>query len=317
MSYKLRRCFDNNEWNKFVLTSPQNNLFCRTDFLDEMHQNYDVYFVVKGELILLGVLIIIDSAGTPVKNPLMYQGILFSKYIELLSLHKKNKISLDSIQFLLIKLESIYGTISLSLHHSLIDLRGFQWHNYHNKKGLKPNLKLHYTGILRIDEIENFDQILANARTVRRQEYRKCVKNGFTVEESVDVDILNSLHAKTFERQGINRSNFEVLLATELAKETLSKGFGRILVCKDKQGIPASASLFLFDDKTGYYLIGANDPDYRKDGSGAYVMFEQIRHCIEQGLHYVDFVGINSPLRGDFKTSFNANPRPYYSYTMR
>jgi len=317
MSYKLRRCFDNNEWNKFVLTSPQNNLFCRTDFLDEMHQNYDVYFVVKGELILLGVLIIIDSAGTPVKNPLMYQGILFSKYIELLSSHKKNKISLDSIQFLLIELESIYGTISLSLHPSLVDLRGFQWHNYHNKKGLKPNLKLNYTGILDLAKIESFDQLLMNARTVRRQEYKKCVINGFTVEESLDVDILNSLHAKTFERQGINRSDYEVFLATELAKESLSKGFGRLLVSKDKQSIPASASLFLFDDKTGYYLIGANDPNYRKDGSGTYVMFEQFRHCIEQGLHYVDFGGINSPSRGDYKTSFNANPRPYYSFTMR
>jgi hypothetical protein len=317
MSYKLRRCFDNNEWNRFVLTSPQDNLFCRTDFLDAFQQKYDILFVVKGELILLGVVIITDSAGKPVKNPFMYQGILFSEYIELLSAHKKIKICLDSIQFLLIELESIYGAISLSLHHSLVDLRGFTWHNYHNKKGLKPNLELNYTGILRIGNIENFDQILANARTVRRQEYNKCKKNGFKVEESLDVDILNSLHAKTFERQGINRSDSEVFLATELAKESLSKGFGRLLVCKDKQGIPAAASLFLFDGKTGYYLIAANDPDYRKDGSGGYVVFEQIRHCIEQGLSYVDFVGINSPMRGDFKTSFNSEPLPYYLYNMR
>ena len=316
MSYKLRRCFDNNEWNKFVLTSPQNNLFCRTDFLDEMHQNYDVYFVVKGELILLGVLIIIDSAGTPVKNPLMYQGILFSEYIELLSPHKKNKISLASIQFLLIELESIYGAISLSLHHSLVDLRGFQWHNYHNQNGLQPKLNLSYTGILDLAKIESFNQVLLNVRTVRRQEYKKCVKNGFTVEESGDINILNVLHNKTFERQGISRSESEVFLATTLAKKSISKGFGRLLICRDENGIPASASLFLFDDNTGYYLIGANDSDYRKFGTGGFVVLEQIRYCMEQDLSYVDFMGINSPLRGDFKTSFNASPRPYFLFQM-
>jgi lipid II:glycine glycyltransferase (peptidoglycan interpeptide bridge formation enzyme) len=102
-----------------------------------------------------------------------------------------------------------------------------------------------------------------------------------------------------------------------LAKESLSKGFGRLLVCRDKQGTPASASLFLFDDKTAYYLFGANDPDYRQDGTGGYVIFEQIRLSIEQGLSYVDFMGINSPSRGDFKLSFNAEPVPFFFFSMK
>ena len=81
--------------------------------------------------------------------------------------------------------------------------------------------------------------------------------------------------------------------------------------------IKKGQGVFLFDDKTGYYLIGANDPDYRKDGSGAYILFEQIRHCIEQSLSYVDFLGINSPMRGDFKTSFNAEPLPFFTFCTK
>ena len=77
-----------------------------------------------------------------------------------------------------------------------------------------------------------------------------------------------------------------------------------------------SNNAFLFDNKTGYYLVGANDPQYRKDGTGGYVVFEQIRYCIEKGLSYVDFMGINSPFRGDFKTSFNADPKSYYKFTL-
>jgi len=316
MSFQIEKCLDNHEWDEFVAHSPQNNLFCRTNFLEAYQRKYDLLFVAKGELILMGVVIIKGSDGIPVIDPFMYQGVLFSEYIESLSSHKKIKKQLDIIQFLLLELESIYGSISLSLHHSLDDLRGFQWHNYHNSEGLQPTLNLNYTGVLNLQKSESFDQILMDVRTARRQEYNRCLKNGFTVEETNDVGILDSLHEKTFERQGMKRSKSEVFLATELAKESLAKGFGRLLICRNFKGVPTSASLFLFDDKTGYYLIGANDPNYRKDGTGGFVALEQIRYCIEQGLSYVDFIGINSPLRGDFKTSFNANPTPYFTFSL-
>ena len=40
----------------------------------------------------------------------------------------------------------------------------------------------------------------------------------------------------------------------------------RCVFCRDEKGIPASASLFLFDDKMGYYLIGANDDGFLQPG---------------------------------------------------
>ena len=318
MSFKLIKSLDDSEWNKFVLSSPQGNLFCKTEFLEASKQSYDAYFVKKNELILLGVLIIKNTSEISINVPYIYQGLLFSEYIESLSFHKKCKVSLEIIEFLLREMEALYETISLSLHHSFNDLRGIQWHNYDDKKRPQANLKLNYTGILKIDnKVVSFDKILSDVRTSRRQEYRKCLNNGFVVEESTDLSILDSLHAKTFARQGVSRSNGEIFMVTELAKNSLSKGFGKILVCKDHKGTVASASLFLFDDKTAYYLIGANDPQYRKDGVGSYLMLEQIRDFMDQGLSYIDFVGINSPLRGDYKTSFNASPLAYYSFTMK
>lgn len=316
MSFQIEICLDNHEWDEFVAHSPQNNLFCKTNFLDSYQREYDLLFVAKGELILAGVVIIKGDDGIPTIDSFMYQGVLFSKYIESLPSHKKNKKQIDIIEFLLIKLESIYGSISLSLHHSLNDLRGFQWHNYHNSAGLRPALNLNYTGLLDLKKAENFDQILMDVRTVRRQEYNRCVRNEFTIEESNDISILDFLHEKTFERQGVKRSKSEIFLATKLANESLVKGFGRLLICRNVKGAPTSASLFLFDDKTAYYLIGANDPDYRKDGTGSYIMFEQIRYFLEQGLSYVDFMGINSPFRGDFKTSFGAIPKPFFEFEL-
>ena len=169
---------------------------------------------------------------------------------------------------------------------------------------------------MNLQSVENIDQILMGARTVRRQEHRKCLKEGFTIEESDDIKVLDILHSQTFERQGIGRSSGEKFMATTLAKKAISLGFGRLIICRDSSGSPASASLFLFDDKTAYYLIGANDPKFRKYGTSSYVMFEQIRICLEQGLSQVDFIGINSPMRGDFKTSFGAVPVPYYTVML-
>ena len=73
--------------------------------------------------------------------------------------------------------------------------------------------------------------------------------------------------------------------------------------------------MFLNDHRGAYYLIGANDPEYRHSGSGSYLMLESLRRSQERGLATVDFVGINSPNRGDFKTSFNAVPVPYFVAT--
>jgi len=55
-------------------------------------------------------------------------------------------------------------------------------------------------------------------------------------------------------------------------------------------------------------LIGASDPEYRKFSTGGFVVLEQIRKFFEQDLDQIYFVGINSPNRGNFKTSFGGIP---------
>ena len=101
-----------------------------------------------------------------------------------------------------------------------------------------------------------------------------------------------------------------------MATESLAKGFGRLLICRNINNIPTSASFFLFDDKIAYYLIGASDPEYRKFSTGGFVVLEQIRKFFEQGLEQIDFLGINSPNRGDFKTSFGGIPVKYFLFSL-
>jgi hypothetical protein len=59
------------------------------------------------------------------------------------------------------------------------------------------------------------------------------------------------------------------------------------------------------DRNTAHYLFGANDPNYRESGAATLCMYQSILRLRDQcGVGEIDFVGINSPLRGAFKLSF-------------
>jgi len=80
--------------------------------------------------------------------------------------------------------------------------------------------------------------------------------------------------------------------------------------------IPASAVLFLYDDRTAYYMFGANDPAYRNTSAGTFLLMNMIKEAFEMGLKEIDFVGVNSPNRGDYKISFNADIKPHFVATF-
>jgi lipid II:glycine glycyltransferase (peptidoglycan interpeptide bridge formation enzyme) len=74
----------------------------------------------------------------------------------------------------------------------------------------------------------------------------------------------------------------------------------------------ASTALFLHDADTAYYLFGANEPALRATGVSTLLLFDAMEQCREQGLLLLDMVGVNSPQRGDYKTSFGAELRSYF-----
>jgi lipid II:glycine glycyltransferase (peptidoglycan interpeptide bridge formation enzyme) len=74
----------------------------------------------------------------------------------------------------------------------------------------------------------------------------------------------------------------------------------------------ASMCLFLYDKKRAYYLLAANDPTHRSTGAATRLMFDNIFEAKRRGLQELDFVGVNSPNRGDFKLSFNPELKLYF-----
>jgi Acetyltransferase (GNAT) domain len=247
----------------------------------------------------------------------MYQGVLLGVEYARMPVHKRCPWQLERIEALLAGVTARHSSFSVCLSPYFDDVRAFQWFHYHAPALGTFAVTLAYTGLLRLDVLGSFEAFLTQVRTVRRQEYRRGLERGFSADASSDIELLDRLHAATFMRQGVERSLEQRTLLLRIAAAALHGGFGELLVCRLPDGRPASATLFLYDDRCAYYLIGANEPEYRQTGSGTFLLVENIKRALGRGLTAVDFVGINSPQRGDFKTSFNAQPTPYYVLSYR
>jgi len=299
-------------WNKYTDMSEQGTIFLKLDFVKSLNVAYKTYIVSKGDTPVAGCMVLIDEQGQFFSsyNFVPYQGFFFIDSNEETTNNKVVTRQFEITEYLINYLVSIYGGVSQT-HFRLQDYRPFLWHNYHTPERGVFKLVLKYTSILNLEQYNNIEEYLAAIRTVRRQEYKKAKDSEIKIIDSTDVDLLCGLHGLTFLRQNIRQDPAEENLVRSISKSAIEKGYGRLQMAMidDK---PASAILFLLDKKRGYYMFGANNPEYRKSFSSTLLLIENIWKCKVDGLKEVDFVGVNSPNRGDYKLSFNGELIPYF-----
>jgi hypothetical protein len=315
MALQLIECHDDAAWDEFVRGSFQGNVFCQTDFLHSLGEAFVRYLVEEDGSPVVGT-VLMTRDGLPLPAPhgcAEYQGVMFGRVVEAMPTHRRVLTKLKTVEYLLGELSNRYRCLSFGLHHEFADLRSFLWFNYHEPQKGKFAIDLRYTGLINLRTMVPQEQYLQGVRELRRREYNRAVKEAVTVECSDDINVLDRLHEMTFDRQALARPVDEARQLRSVGQGALAANFGKLLLARNADGEVASAYLFLFDDRCAYYLFGGNHPDLRKTGASTYLMFHAIDLFKKQGMHYFDFVGVNSPNRGDFKTSFNAEPKPYYA----
>ena len=306
---------DKSSWDEFIRRSPQATIFSETQFLDSLHLQYDLVTCSKNGKIEVGALIIKGDDGLVRKTPYpftQFQGVFLSADSRK-STQAKIGSQFKNLEYLLQGLENKYGEFLLVNSWKLEDMRPFLWHNYGESGKRKIDLDLRYTGIIDLTTHSSFEEYMTTVRPCRRQEAKKLHKL-ITIESSDEIDILEILHEKTFGRQGLKRDNKDAEIMHEICKNALQKGFGRLKVAR-LEGVPIAASFFVNDMSTAYYLIGASDPEYRKLSAGTALIFSMTEEFFGENIKTIDMVGVNSPNRGDYKISFNAQLRPYYIAT--
>lgn len=310
--FKINQVTDKKQWDDFVSASPQGSIFSLSFYLESLGPSYICYLIFLKNKAVAGVCVLLDDSEQPIKAPYNfspYHGIMFAPSAG--DNHTKIKLEFEISEFIIDKLLALYNKISFCHSYNYKDLRPFQWHNYHKPERGVFTIDLRYTGVLDITHFD-FNVYLEQIRKSRRQEYQYATaRHNLLLKESDDVELLDYLHGLTFERQGIQRSAGESALVKNISRACLDKKSARLAVVYDKKTAVA-ANLFIFDEHGGYYLFGANHPDFRDTGASAYLLLEQIKYTAERGLKKIDFLGVNSPNRGDYKLSFNPDLMPYF-----
>jgi len=314
MGLDLVRCQEPERWDSFTAGSPQGSIFCQTPFLRALGTDFDLWLLTDNGRTEAGAVVLLKD-GRPLPAPhefTQYQGLLLAGQGCDQPVHRRTSWTLKVVGELLEGLSGRYPRLSFCLHHSFEDLRAIQWFNYHRPERGRFSLELCYSGLIDLKAFPAFEDLVRSFRLNRRRNYNQALDKGLKAGVSQDWELLDRLHGLTFARQGIQRSGQERSLVRGLTRAALEEGFGELLVCRDKDGEPVSANLFIRDQRCGYYLFGGTDPAKRSLNGGTLLFVEAIRRCFQEGLDWVDVVGINSPHRGDFKTSFNARPAPYF-----
>ena len=295
-------------WDAWVEQSPQGTVFCKSTFLQSLNARFRLYTVVANTQVIAVLPLLEDDAGQVVRYPFTpYQGILFLPRTST-SPHRRVVDEFRITEFLINELTARYQRIDLALSWQFADLRPFLWHNHGVAGAPHFVVQPRYTALLDLRSLDA-SSYLQSVRACRRQELRKAGK--LQVSEHADLDAFSLLYASTFSRQGINVDAQRLQLVRSIANSAIRNGYGRLSACTTADGVGAM-NLFVYDSKRAYYLFAANDPALRNTGASTRLMFDSILEAKQRGLDELDFVGVNSPARGDFKLSFNTRLQLYF-----
>lgn len=314
---RLIDCNSDSEWDAFILASPQCNVFSLSGYLAGMDAEYDRFFYeVDGQIAASAL--IVKSVNSVLYAPYpysLYQGIALAPLAG--NGHSVVSKRLKIISRLANSLSRRYPQHSICLHPSITDLRGFQWCNYHTPEKGVYEVSLLYTGVIYLDRFSSFEDFLSSIRTARRQDARKAKKAGLQIELSNDVNEFINLYELTFSRQGIAPDDSQLAMVFRNVRAVLETGLGQILVARSFAGKAVSAIVTASDPRCSYYLFGATDPAFRHTGANSALLLHAIQQMFLSSKKSFDMVGVNSPKRGDFKTSFNAEPVPFFAITFK
>lgn len=305
---ELAEAADDAAWDAFVAGSPQGTVFSGTPFLRSLQAPFRRFVVHGNGTALAQVAVMEDAAGNGVRFPFTpYQGVLFAPAAG----REPRQRVVDEFrltEFLVEQLTARYPRLELALSWNFQDIRPFLWHHYGQAHLPQFRAVPRYTALLPLAQLEP-EAYLAEVRASRRQEWRKAA--ALEAGASDDLEAFLALYAATFARQQIAVDAQKLGLVRSIAQASLAQGYGRLSACRTAGGI-AAMSLFLYDRRRAYYLFAANDPEQRDTFASTRLMFENIFEARRRGLEELDFVGVNSPARGDFKLSFNPELKLYF-----
>jgi hypothetical protein len=115
----------------------------------------------------------------------------------------------------------------------------------------------------------------------------------------------------SYRRQG-RRAPIEPAILARVAEAVSARGQGGAIGAWDGTGALHAASLFVWDDRRTYYLVGGGDPALRNSGAASLLLWDGIVAAGRRGQVF-DFEGSMNEAIERFFRGFGATPRVFMS----
>lgn len=283
----------------------KNCLFINKFYLDCLNINYKKVYVYNSNLLACSIIIDSKSKNTPPLFLPYYSLFYNSPYYKL---NDKDKYFFNKYIFQIF-CQNYYESNSnnyLSFDYEVEDLRSIFW--FYNGK-IVTNIK--YTSIIDPSKYRSYDDYYINSRRSRRREMKYLESNDFKFLQSDDYKSLDKFLDETYLRQGIKRTENERLLFKQIVETSLEKEIGSLYNAYYKNRL-VSSYFTIEDNMKIYSLFGASSTEHLDKNTYTKLTFQAIKRSFDKKKIF-DFFGTNSPLRGDFKMSFNPNTKVFYS----
>jgi hypothetical protein len=317
--FHIRTDVSDDLWDGYLNGSAQSTPFLTSAYLRAISLEESRGVLVWKNVPVLGFLDISRKSNLsetlPPRAFSLYQGIFFVAGIG--DDYRRDLRRLDFVYALLTLLPPSNFIREFSLHHSISDIRGFQWFVHDNMPNVQLDINSRATGEIRLSNFDTFEGYLRSIRTTRFSEYKKSRANP-KVRITLDADIEKFLYLykKTFLKTDIKIENKTLARVSEIISSGIENNYGSLSFLEFLDGTPVSSIYILYGQKTHYYQFGASDPEHSKLFGSTRLLLESIENAYIEGKTSFDVAGMNSPKRGEFKASFNARSTSYFELEL-
>jgi hypothetical protein len=314
----ITRIYDDSQWDSLVQSSREANPFLMSPFLKSVGKSNSRAVIVEEGKAVLGACNFESIGDEPEsKNGInLYQGVFFPEIKD--SNYQDDNERLRLLGAYVASLDVSGMPLELSFHPNVKDIRAVDWYYYENSESnLEAKQRIQYTGQVQLANYNGYNEYLKSIRKVRLDELKRSYHLDLKVVQGSDrIDQFMELYKLTFSRQAISISDSQIKQVEQIIKGSNFAFSGSLDMVYSRSGTPLSGVFILSDKNTDIYLFGATDPQYRKEFGSTRLILDAIKRSFETEKLIFDFCGMNSPKRGEFKSSFNARIVPYFELEL-
>ena len=193
------------------------------------------------------------------------------------------------------------------------DIRGLSWALEYGNHNISYKIEPRYTTVIDISSIE---LLFKNYRAVRRQEIRRFnTQNTYHFSLSSDSTACLDVYSRMFLDKSLPPSYPHLQRVSRFLGRTNNVSTFSLI---GPNNVTVAFASFISSSHSpyAYYLVGAVDPSHRSANLMAPLLHNSFKELCRYTIRYVDLVGINSPFRGDFKSSFSGSDSIYFDFPV-